>query len=346
MNPEFPEREEPQWLAQLTDLKNLPIEQMLSGSLFYPSCGLDVDPVRYMGRRNIRSFIYVDYDVEHDQVIQTLHDPEEGFRGYNVTYWRDVTERELAPHGWKPIHPRPSDGKPPPPLQKPFAIWSIHDRLQGFDNAHGPSRFSLLYVGGEGVATFQALYHSSKIRPEVVAIIAPGHGCGKNWTNFEDPTKIFGRSVLSYNPAGKPDYVMCGYYHNGAEGGLTEACWPEYSQLIDSWRSHTHGLGLFRLGHSNSMEAHVSTQAETENPCDRDAGQKTGQTPDAAGTEAGGRPEPEDQRRRTKFKKPTRRDPLKPLKPIVLPPRKGGFYFFFPTERPDHDDTESTTDKT
>jgi hypothetical protein len=41
---------------------------------------------------------------------------------------------------------------------------------------HGPARFSLLFVGGEEVATYQALYWGNKVTATTIAIVQLGTG--------------------------------------------------------------------------------------------------------------------------------------------------------------------------
>ncbi len=235
----------PAWLMALNDQlpDPIPIRDVLDGSLYYPSCALDGDPVRYLGGL-VHSFVYVDYAVGRDAVLESLHDPRREFRGYHIIGWRDVTEHELAPEGWTPQCPGPEDGvavtseRSP---EAPFAVWTVLERDADHDAAHGPDRFSLLYIGGEGVATFQALYGGNDCAPLVVAIIQPGHGFGLNWTNFEDPNMIFARSVRG-NRAGRPRYLLWGQW---ADTLPERCCWPEYDRELQRWQAHTTCLGLW-----------------------------------------------------------------------------------------------------
>jgi hypothetical protein len=71
---------------------------------------------------------------------------------------------------------------------------------------HGPERFSLLFVGGEGAATFQALYYSNQCAPSAIVLIKCDAFTG-NWTQFFDPTRVFARSVIQ-NPHGTPKYLF------------------------------------------------------------------------------------------------------------------------------------------
>lgn len=239
----------PSWLREIDHGRlpdPLPIDQVLAGSVYYPACGRDGDPVRYLGGA-FTSFIYVDYGLTCAQVRESLRDPHHGFDGYAVIAQRMVCEHELAPHGWTPIPPLPGDGNmgrvPGNWIKTPFALWTVLERQADYGEDHGPERFSLLYVGGDGAATFQALYHSNGAHPEVVAVIQPGHAFGGNWTNFTNPDAIFARSVLQ-NRHGIPRYLLYGGW--GPADHYRASCWPSHRRLEHEFNLRVHGgLCLF-----------------------------------------------------------------------------------------------------
>jgi hypothetical protein len=86
----------------------------------------------------------------------------------------------------------------------PFAIWSVFERSQEFNEVHGPQRFSLLYVRGEGCATYQALYNSNHVLPKVMALVRPGTGFGGNFGNFEQALL----EVMESHPLGLPMQLL------------------------------------------------------------------------------------------------------------------------------------------
>ncbi len=223
----------PYWLADLNNQDVLPLRQLLGNSLYYPSCGSDGRPVQYLAGM-IYSFIYVDYGIDRDAVIRSLHDAHEGFMGYNMIHCRDVAKSELVPHGWDPIPPDYRDNKPDhykEHIKEPFAIWSIHERDKSRGEDHGPERFSFLFICGDGTATYQALYHEHPFLPDVVAIIQPGHGFGCNWTDYTNPDLIFARSVLKH-PFGIPKFLLSDGCMRGHEDNT--CCWPEYATTPQS----------------------------------------------------------------------------------------------------------------
>jgi len=94
--------------------------------------------------------------------------------------------------------------------------------IQKKDESYNPKRFSLLYIGGEGVATYQALYLSNRIKPKIVTVINPGTGFGLNWTDFRERNKIFGRTIL-YDKNLAQDYYA---------SNQVREIWPEYSEEV------------------------------------------------------------------------------------------------------------------
>ena len=246
----------PQWLTDLTPATMMngrfPLHELLRDSLYYPSSGFDGEPVKHLGG-NIISFVYVDYGYRCDAVMNDLKNP--GFLGYDLLATRSVTERELAPHGWRPDPPTPDDGDPSHYrdwIKEPFCDWCVFQRQEGFTDNHGPSRFSLLYLCADGVAAFQALYVTNSVAPRAVAVIQPGHSIlGGNWTNFEDPEKIFARSVLQ-NPGGRPEILL--YGGRGRRACYRKPCWPDYrtnlcfySKVYDSVNRVYGNVGVWSL---------------------------------------------------------------------------------------------------
>lgn len=225
----------PPWLAELTPSTitrdPFPLTRVLEDSLYYPSAGFDGDPVKYLAG-NLYSFIYVDYGHTREELAQAFQNP--GFRGYRLLATRPVTEQELTPRGWRPILPTRADGNPDRYrawgwIKAPFCSWSIFQRVDEAPATHGPFRFSLLYLCADGVAAFQALYLANAASPRAVAVIQPGHGFGGNWTDFENPERIFARSVLG-NPHGRPQLLLYGGI--GPRDFYRQPCWPGYSQLV------------------------------------------------------------------------------------------------------------------
>jgi len=235
----------PGWLRDLNAQEGLPalrLRELLNGSLYYPASGRSGTPVTLLGGI-VYSFVFVDYGFEREEVLRSLEHAIRGFKGYSLISLRDVNEVELAPNGWIPDpFPEPEDGDLRSArgiIKHPFALWCIFERRKSHGLEHGPERFSVLYIGGEGAATFQVLYRTNRCVPEIIAIINPGN-MGGEWTRFRDPARILGRSVLG-NPTGRPKYVLADRL---AQYG--ETCfWPAYSKLVRRWDDR--GISLWEL---------------------------------------------------------------------------------------------------
>ena len=189
----------------------LPVSDILNASLYYPASGFDGSVIKECNTRSrrlgIRSFVYCDYAVGEEAFLSSQDD----FLGYHVLAGRPVQKGEMAPSGWRPVIPPGVDMERYVRYRdvwKPFAHWMVYERDADRTEEHGPARFSLLYVGGEGAATFQALYWSNRKSPSAIAIIRPGTGWGFNWTDFRNPDRPFAWVVMN-NPVEVPEWAFC-----------------------------------------------------------------------------------------------------------------------------------------
>ena len=231
------------WLEELTTESLLtmefPIKAILKDSLYYPASGFDGDPIKHL-LGTFLTFIYVDYARSHELLMQEIRG--RGFKGYRMLGWRAVTRQELIPHGWAPRYPTWEDGDPRSGYRwakPPFCDWCVFERLQELPEEYGPYRFSLLFLGGDGVATFQALYLGNHAFPRGVAIIQDGFGFGFNWVSFRDRNRIFARSVME-SPYGQPEVILNGGW--GDLSGYQNPIWPEYTKKLMQFRK-TRGGG-------------------------------------------------------------------------------------------------------
>ena len=203
-----------------TDIETgrLPIGDLLRNSLYYPACWTDGSPIKYFNERygefGINSFVYVDYIMSAEKLSQE----EETFRHYHIFASRDLSVEELTMHGrdymsyasvlsaeerlrYKEIVLEMHKD-----LIQPFARWIVYERDDDAPADCGPERFSLLYIGGEGVATYAALYRCRDIAPKVLAIIRPGTGFGGNYTNFNDANSALMKIINDGTQ--RPEYLL------------------------------------------------------------------------------------------------------------------------------------------
>ena len=236
----------PRWLMNVNVDASPPIPALLEGSVFYPACGLDGRPVQYLAG-NSHSFIYVDYGVAAPVLTRAIG-ADNSFKGYQLFGGRFLHQDEL-PNSFTEDAAgvqHSVDGDPNRYRKyrvAPYTCWAVFQRMTGVPETHGPERFSLLYIAADGVAAYQALYGAHQARPQVVAIIQPGHAFGHNWTNFYDPNQILARTVAT-TVRGGPRYLLIG----GRAADMTflqSTQWPGYDALIKFWKSSDGYLGLW-----------------------------------------------------------------------------------------------------
>ncbi len=201
-------------LLQRIDIKNgeiidkFPLKELLENSLYYPACGRDGDPVWY-SHNEIQSFFYADYGVTQKQIEESLYgtgcygenitfrssDPV-GFKGYKVLGEKKLTSKELDPTGKIKLTTKRGQMQFVTDanyvrdtlkdwVKKPFAKWYILERQSEFNDAHGPKRFSFVFICADGVTTYKTLYNFNQIAPKYLAIIQSGDGFGFNWDSFQ-----------------------------------------------------------------------------------------------------------------------------------------------------------------
>lgn len=234
-----------------------PVRALLYNSVYYPASAFDGGVIRdcNVNRKDweVLSFVYCDYS-ETEEALHLTEMP----RGYRLLGERQLKEKELIPNGWTPVLPPNLDMQRYQYTvrhfanKRPFSTWMVFERLPEFGESHGPKRFSLLYICGDGVATYQALYWTHGISPRAVAIIQPGTGFGGNWSDFfkkDDPLYW----TVKNNPAGIPEYVYCGYWSQSAtpatanpENMRLPFDWPEYQFMEPAVGYPGHEVIIFR----------------------------------------------------------------------------------------------------
>lgn len=207
----------------------LPLESILTDSLYYPACGLNGTPIKHFSGF-IHSFVYADYGIGPNQYLSNIH-MRNGIRGYLPVVQKRLKREDVVPMGWTPqILPQRRDWgrlRMRERRASPFGHWSIWERTSAFGDDHGPKYFSLLYFCGEMSAVYQGLYIRLGIAPKVIALIQPGV-MGGEWENPVADDSFF-KQVVNSHPAGLPQYLLRGSYNHG---GNTLSKWPEFQNTF------------------------------------------------------------------------------------------------------------------
>ena len=226
------------------------IEDILTDSVFYPASGIDGKDIEC---RSIisNSFVHVDYSTPKEVIKQGMQHHFQRL-GYDLIGFKHVSELELTPNGFVPQNFRLNSHEQER-LQSesirdsfnsknfiPFAFWAVYELKSNKTGsiAGKRNRFSLLHIGGEACATFEAVYIGNKINPLVISIINSSKGSGDNWTIFTNPEfRLYQNLVHNHkiNNAEMPKWLL-----TNMGSSETEPCfWPEYNfadrRFSDIW---------------------------------------------------------------------------------------------------------------
>ena len=178
----------PAWLSSFVPGVKPDVESVLRGRcVFYPGAGFDGQPVELFASSYFaHTFIYVDYGIERNRVEAELDDPQHGFKGYNLLDRISLSPTDLTPAGWTPHIRRDevTDDRDSFSNITPYAFLQILGRDSDHDSTHGPERIAILFIGGDGIATYDAMFCQGGRRPPV-AMVIQDHGYGGQYARFD-----------------------------------------------------------------------------------------------------------------------------------------------------------------
>ena len=179
--------ETPSWIENHKKGDPFSIAKVLDSKvLYYGGADIDGVPISIINKTHaVHTYIYVDYGTKAGERIKVLS-KEEAFRGYRLFDMRHLAEKELSPHGWTPhIRLEPEEIRDlkifAEAAKEPFALLAIFEREEGYDDSHGAKRFALIYIGGDSIATYDALFINNHKAPYILFL--RDHGFGGNYAN-------------------------------------------------------------------------------------------------------------------------------------------------------------------
>jgi len=215
------------------------LKDILEDSVYYPASGIDGTAIKYLSDQ-FCSFIHADYSTPEEDVEKAMRG-DFSLLGYDLIGIKTISMEEMTPFDFRP-HKFSLNDHEKQRLEmdfisdlfycrnfKPFALWAVYKINPGkTGETKGKSeRFSLLHVGGEACATFEAIYLSNKMNPAAVAIIDPGEGYGDNWTMFRDTNFRFYQNLLlnCSNPGVQMPEILLTNQDRDDDGSCF---WPDY----------------------------------------------------------------------------------------------------------------------
>ncbi len=204
----------------------VPLDDMLKDSLYYPASYDDGTPIKLCNTTwrglGVNSYVYCDFLLSVEDFLAQAHT----MHGYHVLGHRILEQSEYVPEGWTlECVPAPAEGRRggyhdtflggEGPEHK--ACWVVFERNADRTPLHGPERLSVLYVCGEGLATFQQLYCSRSIAPRMICFIQCW-GFAGNWTDFTACGAPFHLTLKKHREC-LPEWLCLGY-HNDVYGAV------------------------------------------------------------------------------------------------------------------------------
>ena len=219
----------PSWIMNASINDELPLDDILQRSMFYPASGYDGRPVQYFCGAT-HSFVYVDSSCSYDFVVKHI----DTFKGYQTVFSKVIDAETLNIESFKSHGNILSNSNRFDYFNSPFfkyAIWVIFERLDDFDSNHGPQRFSLLYIGGEAVSVYWSLYWRRKISPFAITLIRCDGFTG-NWTTFFSDKAELASLVMMNELGGHPKYLFSMF--QGRDG---DSPWRWYKKRVTTFHS-------------------------------------------------------------------------------------------------------------
>jgi hypothetical protein len=179
----------PQWLRDISATDPFPRQQFFATPmLFYPGSGADGSPIAFFNQRHeIHCAVYADYGIPLSELKAMLEDPVNRFRGYEMIVQQKLQERDWVPTGWQPredIRARSNTSRHLQGALEPFGYFVVFQRQADFGPEHGAERFALLFLGADGIATYDALWCQAERPDPPQIVVIQDHGSGMNYDRF------------------------------------------------------------------------------------------------------------------------------------------------------------------
>lgn len=181
----------PVWLKNFSQHSRVVWEDFFSSRLvYYPGSGFDGEAVRlFASTKSAHCFLYADYMIQKQSLLQKLEQEGGAFTGYQTIARVHLTDQEIAARYWvQHAYDKPTT-KPIKYMfaqemqSAPFAFLEVLERKPEFNESFGAERIAILFVGGDGVATYDALFCQQDSKP-LFALVLQDHGFGGNYTLF------------------------------------------------------------------------------------------------------------------------------------------------------------------
>jgi len=179
------------------------IKEFLASAAFYPASRLDPRPVMELASK-FSNFIYVDYSLGAKRVEGALSGSR--FDGYRIAEIEDVEPEALLGFSWKDLPP--PRRLVPEQMKKPFIKIARLKKCRNAGTNPGAEEIRILYICGEALVIYRALYHRRELAPACLVYVNPGIYEGGNYLDFSGILAIW---LLSDEERRLPEFLFHDY---------------------------------------------------------------------------------------------------------------------------------------
>jgi len=177
----------PKWLGSYHENERFDRANFFSSRVvYYPGSGTDGHHVKLFNTAHAAHvFIYADYGVPREEIEKQLQAGNPWhFRGYHVAETIELTEDDLTPTGWRP-HIDSSEIRVIDYRDvNRFGFVAVLECGADFGDDHGAKRLAILFLGADGIASYDALFCQGDGTNAPYAVLLQDHGFGGNCDRF------------------------------------------------------------------------------------------------------------------------------------------------------------------
>ena len=176
---------------------------------FHPGSGFDGTLIKVGNiSRAVHSYLYVDYGVGKDEMINHLAKPNSIY-GYHSIGRIEWSEKDILPNGeyQRNVHkePRTPFRGPFKSDEKPYCFTEIMERNSDKDEAFGARRFAITFLFADGIATYYQLFCMEYKKAPWIFLLQD-HGFGGNYDQFGEGGLL--DAIITKNGI-RPQHVIC-----------------------------------------------------------------------------------------------------------------------------------------
>ena len=201
----------PAWLVNHNKGDKVDFSALLASRIvYYPGSALDGSPIHVFNSAHAAHvYFYIDYGFSKEEIERLMS--ERIPAGYHIYDEPEVTERDLLSHtpqyhltAEELENVRELYKAARVPTQNSFGFLKIYERDDSLGDMHGAERFAVLFLGGDAIASYDAIFGNTNAAP--FACILGNYG-------FDGSYEFFCRGGLLETLAKRihrlPKYLVC-----------------------------------------------------------------------------------------------------------------------------------------